>query len=72
MENDVLAAVYRTYSREIYLYLYGLSHNRQLSEDLMQETFAKGLNYCSDCGYGNKSLAIQGGKKSVFQYLQKR
>ena len=36
MENDVLAVVYRTYSREIYLYLYGLSHNRQLSEDLMQ------------------------------------
>ena len=43
MENDVLAVVYRTYSREIYLYLYGLSHNRQLSEDLMQETFAKAL-----------------------------
>ena len=43
MENDVLAVVYRTYNREIYLYLYGLSHNRQLSEDLMQETFAKAL-----------------------------
>lgn len=43
MENDVLAVVYRTYSREIYLYLYGLSHNRQLSEDLMQETFVKDL-----------------------------
>lgn len=43
MDNDVLAVVYRTYSREIYLYLYGLSHNRQLSEDLMQETFAKAL-----------------------------
>ena len=43
MENDVLAVVYRTYSREIYLYLYGLSHNRQLSEDLMQETFTKAL-----------------------------
>ena len=43
MENDVLAVVYRAYSREIYLYLYGLSHNRQLSEDLMQETFAKAL-----------------------------
>ena len=43
MKNDVLAVVYRTYSREIYLYLYGLSHNRQLSEDLMQETFVKAL-----------------------------
>ena len=43
MDNDVLAVVYRIYSREIYLYLYGLSHNRQLSEDLMQETFVKAL-----------------------------
>lgn len=43
MENDVLVRFYRAYSREIYLYLYGLSHNRQLSEDLMQETFAKAL-----------------------------
>lgn len=43
MDNDVLAVVYRAYSREIYLYLYGLNHNRQLSEDLMQETFAKAL-----------------------------
>lgn len=43
MENDVLVRFYRAYSREIYLYLYGLSHNRQLSEDLMQETFVKAL-----------------------------
>lgn len=43
MENEALVRFYRAYSREIYLYLYGLSHNRQLSEDLMQETFAKAL-----------------------------
>jgi len=43
MENDVLVRFYRAYSREIYLYLYGLSHNIQLSEDLMQETFVKAL-----------------------------
>ena len=43
MDNEVLVRFYRAYSREIYLYLYGLSHNRQLSEDLMQETFAKAL-----------------------------
>lgn len=43
MENEVLVRFYRAYSREIYLYLYGLSHNRELSEDLMQETFVKAL-----------------------------
>ena len=43
MENEALVRFYRAYSREIYLYLYGLSHNRQLSEDLMQEIFAKAL-----------------------------
>lgn len=29
MENEVLVRFYRAYSREIYLYLYGLSNNRQ-------------------------------------------
>ena len=43
MENDVLMRFYRSYSREIYLYLYGLCHNRHLAEDLMQETFLKAL-----------------------------
>ena len=43
MENDLLARVYRQYSREIRLYLYVLSKNETLAEDLTQETFLKAL-----------------------------
>ena len=43
MENDVLAGVYRRYSREIRIYLYVMSKNETLAEDLTQETFLKAL-----------------------------
>lgn len=48
MEKQQLDVLYRTYSREIYCYLYSLCHNRSLSEDLMQETFLKALLSLSD------------------------
>ncbi len=43
MKNDLLADVYRRYSREIRLYLYVLSKNETIAEDLTQETFLKAL-----------------------------
>lgn len=43
MENDLLAQVYRRYSREIRLYLLTLSKNEAVAEDLTQETFLKAL-----------------------------
>ena len=43
MNSKLLQEFYEKYSREIYLYVYSLSHDRFLSEDLMQETFVKAL-----------------------------
>lgn len=43
MNSKLLQDFYEKYSREIYLYVYSLSHDRFLSEDLMQETFVKAL-----------------------------
>ena len=43
MKNDLLAGVYRRYSKEIRLYLYVMSKNETLAEDLTQETFLKAL-----------------------------
>ncbi|MDD3794848.1 MAG: RNA polymerase sigma factor [Lachnospiraceae bacterium] len=43
MDDKILSQFYMRYSREIYLYLYSMSHDRMLSEDLMQETFLKAL-----------------------------
>ena len=43
MEQEILNQLYRQYSREIYLYLYSFCKNKELAEDLMQETFLKAL-----------------------------
>lgn len=43
MEQEILNQLYRQYSREIYLYLYSFCKNKELAEDLMQDTFLKAL-----------------------------
>lgn len=48
MDKELLNILYRRYSREIYLYLYSLSGDAVLSEDLLQETFLKALLSLSD------------------------
>ena len=48
MNTDLLRQLYRKYQNEIYLYLYSLSHNRELAQDLMQETFLKAILSLSD------------------------
>lgn len=43
MDKDLLGTLYRTYQKEIYLYLYSLCKNTDVAEDLTQETFLKAL-----------------------------
>lgn len=43
MDNHLLRQLYQKYQKEIYLYLYSLCRNRDLAEDLMQETFLKAI-----------------------------
>lgn len=43
MDNELLRQLYQKYQRELYLYLYSLCRNRELAEDLLQETFLKAL-----------------------------
>lgn len=43
MNNELLKQLYRQYYKEIYLYLFSLSKNAQMAEDLVQETFLKAL-----------------------------
>lgn len=43
MDNRLLQQFYEQYSKELYIYLYTLCNNRQLSEDLLQETFLKAI-----------------------------
>lgn len=43
MDNHLLKQLYQKYHKEIYLYLYSLCKNRDLAEDLTQETFLKAI-----------------------------
>lgn len=43
MEQKLLTLVYEKYHRELYLYIYSLSRNYHIAEDLTQETFLKAL-----------------------------
>ncbi len=43
MDKIILQELYEKYGREIYLYLYSLCKDREMAEDLRQETFYKAL-----------------------------
>ena len=43
MDNEILLRLYRKYHKELYLYLYALCKNREVAEDIMQETFLKAM-----------------------------
>lgn len=43
MDNWLLKQLYLKYQKEIYLYLYSLCKNRDLAQDLVQETFLKAI-----------------------------
>ena len=43
MEPELLETLYRSYARELTIYLYSLCRNRELAEDLVQDVFLKAL-----------------------------
>ncbi len=43
MEKNTFQEFYRMYNKELYLYIYSLCRNRELSEDICQETFLKAI-----------------------------
>ncbi len=43
MKSDMLEELYCRYHKEIFLYLFSLCRNKEISEDLCQDTFVKAL-----------------------------
>ncbi len=43
LNGEQLCRLYEQYQREVYLYLYAMSRNKDIAEDLLQETFLKAL-----------------------------
>ena len=48
MDSRLLKELYHKYHRELFLYIYSLCRNRELSEDIVQETFLKAIFSLSD------------------------
>ena len=71
MNTDLLRQLYRKYQNEIYLYLYSLSHNRELAQDLMQETFLKAILSLSDDHTNMRAWLYLVARNLYFNYQKK-
>ena len=43
MDSQMIQQLYEAYGKELFLYLYSLCRNRELSQDLLQETYVKAI-----------------------------
>lgn len=71
MEQKLLTLVYEKYHRELYLYIYSLSRNHHIAEDLTQETFLKALLSLPE-GHGNiRAWLYMVARNLFFNYREK-
>ena len=48
LSKDQISSIYKQFSGELYRYLYKLTHNKDVSEDLLQEVFEKFIGYTAE------------------------
>ena len=68
-----LEAIYNSYFKEVYLFIYGLSRDRHIAEDITSETFLKAIKSI-DSFKGNCDIRVwlfQIAKNSYYSYLRK-
>lgn len=71
MENELLRQLYQKYQREMYLYLYSLCRNREIAEDLLQETFLKALLALPDGHTNMRAWLYMVARNLFFNYYKK-
>ena len=71
MDNRLLKQLYQKYQKEIYLYLYSLCKNRELAEDLTQETFLKAILSLPDEHTNVRAWLYMVGRNLYFNYRKK-
>lgn len=71
MDKEMLSRLYRTYQKEIYLYLYSLCGNAAVAEDLAHETFLKALLSLPD-GHTNMRAWLYLVARNLFFNYQKK
>ncbi|WP_209437940.1 RNA polymerase sigma factor [Mesobacillus selenatarsenatis] len=68
-----LEDIYNTYFKDVFLYVYSLSGNKHIAEDITSETFMKALTSL-DSFRGNSDIRVwlcQIAKNSYYSYLRK-
>ena len=71
MDNVVIAGFYRQYRSEIYLYLYSLCKSRELTEDLLQETFLKAILSLQNNHANVRAWLYMVARNLFFNYIKK-
>ncbi len=71
MDSKILKELYNKYYRELYLYIYSLSHNREVTEDLVQETFLKALLSLSDSHTNMRAWLYMVARNLYFNFAKK-
>ncbi len=71
MDKQLLRQLYTKYQKEIYLYLYSLCKNREVAEDLTQETFLKALLSLSDSHTNMRAWLYMVARNLFFNYKKK-
>lgn len=71
MDKRLLNELYTKYYKELYLYIYSLSHNREVTEDLVQETFLKALLSLSDSHTNMRAWLYMVARNLYFNFAKK-
>lgn len=71
MDKKLLKELYSKYYKELYLYIYSLSKNREITEDLVQETFLKALLSLSDSHTNMRAWLYMVGRNLYFNFAKK-
>lgn len=71
MKNDLFAQVYEKYNKQIYLYLYSLCKDRELAEDMTQETFLKALLTLSEEHQNVKAWLYLVGRNLMIDHIRR-
>lgn len=71
MDKSLLNELYTKYYKELYLYIYSLSHNREITEDLVQETFLKAILSLSDSHTNMRAWLYMVARNLYFNFAKK-
>lgn len=71
MKSSLLRQLYEKYYNEIYLYLFSLSRNKEVAQDLTQETFLKAILSLSDDHINMRAWLYMVARNLYYNYSKK-